>query len=176
MVFTGSTDSWSLRQGSAWPRSYKGQSPHILTMLLSPKSSVKPVRRVVAAAAALLVLSTARSFEYADRRQQQHQRQHRLPAAWTTTPIIGGLTPRNRVARETRCCGRDAQQRVRALQEKGHQLGRIGLESDTMVMATEPAARGYVVDSKVGHCGLETLPRLQNRYFALRHGQSVANM
>lgn len=45
-----------------------------------------------------------------------------------------------------------------------------------MVMATEPAARGYVVDSKVGRCGLETLPPLQNRYFALRHGQSVANM
>lgn len=35
---------------------------------------------------------------------------------------------------------------------------------------------GYVVDSEVGRCKLEALPALKNKYYALRHGQSVANM
>lgn len=35
---------------------------------------------------------------------------------------------------------------------------------------------GYTVDAVVGKCNLEPLPPLKNRYYALRHGQSVANM
>lgn len=34
---------------------------------------------------------------------------------------------------------------------------------------------GYTVE-EVGKCRLEALPALKNRYYALRHGQSVANM
>ncbi|CAN0153350.1 unnamed protein product, partial [Discosporangium mesarthrocarpum] len=38
-------------------------------------------------------------------------------------------------------------------------------------------AEGYKVDPNVGRCQVPQLPNpLKNRYFALRHGQSVANM
>lgn len=39
----------------------------------------------------------------------------------------------------------------------------------------EHAAVGYTVEH-VGKCKLQPLPPLKNRYYALRHGQSVANM
>lgn len=42
--------------------------------------------------------------------------------------------------------------------------------------STEEAAVGYEIDES-GRCsGVEALPPLTNRYYALRHGQSVANM
>ena len=37
------------------------------------------------------------------------------------------------------------------------------------------SSSGYTVE-EVGKCRLEALPPLKNRYYALRHGQSVANM
>lgn len=37
------------------------------------------------------------------------------------------------------------------------------------------SSSGYTVE-EVGRCRLEALPPLKNRYYALRHGQSVANM
>lgn len=44
--------------------------------------------------------------------------------------------------------------------------------------AQQPATggAGYVIDTDVGRCELGSLPPLNNKYFALRHGQSVANM
>eukprot|EP00752_Nemacystus_decipiens_P006707 g6030.t1 len=43
-------------------------------------------------------------------------------------------------------------------------------------MSSEEGAVGYEVD-RSGRCsGVEALPPLKNRYYALRHGQSVANM
>lgn len=39
----------------------------------------------------------------------------------------------------------------------------------------ESSSGGYSVED-VGRCRLEALPPLNNKYYALRHGQSVANM
>lgn len=48
--------------------------------------------------------------------------------------------------------------------------------TDTDTAEVEGGAVGYKVD-EAGRCsGVEPLPPLKNRYYALRHGQSVANM
>lgn len=41
--------------------------------------------------------------------------------------------------------------------------------------SSSSTSSGYTVE-EVGKCRLEALPPLKNRYYALRHGQSVANM
>lgn len=35
---------------------------------------------------------------------------------------------------------------------------------------------GYVIDAEVGKCDVDPMPKLKNKYFALRHGQSTANL
>eukprot|EP00611_Tribonema_gayanum_P009942 TRINITY_DN19836_c0_g1_i3.p1 TRINITY_DN19836_c0_g1~~TRINITY_DN19836_c0_g1_i3.p1 ORF type:complete len:307 (-),score=52.86 TRINITY_DN19836_c0_g1_i3:162-1082(-) len=46
----------------------------------------------------------------------------------------------------------------------------------TAAAVTLQGAAGYLLQDTVGRSTVPRLPLLQNRYFALRHGQSVANM
>ncbi|CAN0292613.1 unnamed protein product [Ascophyllum nodosum] len=50
--------------------------------------------------------------------------------------------------------------------------------STTVAAMPEKVAEGagYILGPEVGRCEVEPLPPLRNKYYALRHGQSVANM
>lgn len=71
----------------------------------------------------------------------------------------------------------DSRERCRGI-GSGRCRDRHTLWPRAVMMEMDPsyADGGYLVDPEVGKCGLEPLPALKNRYFALRHGQSVANM
>lgn len=53
---------------------------------------------------------------------------------------------------------------------------RVGVPAVASSKGVMEDTVGYTVDAVVGKCDLEPLPPLKNRYYALRHGQSVANM
>lgn len=161
-------------------------------MMLSPDFTVITARKTAAAAAvALLSLSIASVVAARSSLSLEHAiGRHRMPAsratAWATSSPFTCVYVSNR-SRITAAAAR-AGNRPRGIQQRrqrtffsraGSQTvdgARLGVETAVMMATDAPGAQGYVVDSNEGRCNLDPLPILKNRYFALRHGQSVANM
>ena len=76
--------------------------------------------------------------------------------------------------------GFNSRRSVQRIRCRGGTTSLVALAAVTPMHASSSgdngnSSSGYTVE-EVGKCRLEALPPLKNRYYALRHGQSVANM
>lgn len=165
--------------------------------MVSPDFTVKAARKAAAAAAAaaavLLSLSIPSVVAAKSALLFEHHAvgRHHMPlsrtTAWVTSSAFtcihvsdGGSGAAGTARASNR--GREVkrQQRQRSCFSRANSQAfdgaRLGVESVVVMAADAPGEQGYDVDSSRGRCRLDPLPTLKNRYFALRHGQSVANM